>query len=242
MQTLLAMFPRKHQEDDEPYCRRIDEIQYQMQPFVTPSNQTLFFTRFYQRNQVHMGGQVCPSGTPEIVKAQGENSDVQRMIRMITVQETPPNQVNFKSAFFQKLYKNRKRLEVVNNVFYRQFFDNVGNLAFRQIVVHPETTEAIIKTMHGDHMQGHPGASNKLAKLRKKYYVPGSTEMVQEFVNNCQTCIKTKPVKHNSITPPLEPFYDPCNEPEDILEIDLIEELPRYNRYRHILTACDYFS
>ena len=189
-----------------------------------------------------MVNQVCPSGTSENVKAQGENSDVQRIIRILTVQETPQNQVNFTSTFFQKLYKNRKRLEVVNNVLYTQFFDNVGKLAFRQIVVPPETTEAIIKTMHGDPMQGYPGASKLLAELRKRYYVPGLTEKVQEFVNNCQTCIKSKPVKNNSKTPPLEPIYDLSNGPEDILEIDLVGELPRSNGYTHILTACDYFS
>ena len=153
MQTLLAMLPRDHHEDDEKYHKRIDEIQSQMQPFVAPSDQTLFFIRFCQRNQVHMVNQVCPSGTTEVVKAQGENSDVQRMIRILNVQQTPPpNQVNFTSTFFQKLFKICKRLEVVNNVLYRQCFDNVGNLDFRQIVVPPETTEAIIRTIYGDPM------------------------------------------------------------------------------------------
>ena len=96
--------------------------------------------------------------------------------------------------------------------------------------------------MHGDPMQGHTGASKTLAERRKKYYVPGLTEKVQEFVNKCQTCIKTKPVKNNCITPSLEPIYDPCNRPEDILEIDLVGKLPQSNGYTHILTACDYFS
>ena len=242
MQTLLAMFPRQHHEDGEHYDRRISEIRSQIQPFVTPSDPTLFFTRFYQRNQVHMVNQVCSSGTSEIVKAQGENSDVQRVIRILTVQETPPNKVNFASTFFQKLFKYRKRLEVVNNVLYRQFFDNVGKLAYRQNVVPPETTEAIIRTMHGDPMQGHPGASKMLSELRKRYYVPNLTEKVQEFVNNCQECNKTKPAKPNTLIPPLEPIYDPCNGPEDVLEIDLVGELPRSNGYSHILTACDYFS
>ena len=92
-------------------------------------------------------------------------------------------------------------------------------------------------------MQGHPGASKMLAELRKRFnYVPGLTEMVQVFVTSCQTCIKSKPVKNNSITPPLEPIYDPCKGPEDILEIDLVGELPRSNGHTHILTACDYFS
>ena len=179
MQSLLAMFPQWCHEDDEQYRRRIDDIKTQVEPFVTPSDPTHFFTRFYQRNQVHMINQVCPSGDSEIVKAQGENSDVQRVIRILTAQETPPN---FASTFFQKLFKNRKRLEVVNNVLYRHFFDNVGNLAYRRIVVPPETTEAIIRTMHGDPMQGHPGASKMLSELRKRYYIPNLTEKVQ---SNC---------------------------------------------------------
>ena len=150
MQTLLATFPQQRHEDEEQCSRRFDEIRSQIQPFVTPPDPTLFFNRFYQRNQVHMENQVCPSGTSEILRAQGENSDVQRVNRILILQETPPNQVNFASTFFQKLFKNRERLEVLNNVLYRQFFDNVGNLADRQIVVPPETTEAIFRTMHGD--------------------------------------------------------------------------------------------
>ena len=38
-----------------------------------------------------MVNQVCPSGTSEIVKAQSENSDVQRMIRNPTVRKISQN-------------------------------------------------------------------------------------------------------------------------------------------------------
>ena len=107
MQSLVAMFPQWCHEDDDQYRRRIDDIKTQVQSFVTPSDPTLFSTRFYQRNQIHTLNQVCPSGNSEIVMSQGENSDVQRVIRISTVQETPPNQVNFASSFFQKLFKNR---------------------------------------------------------------------------------------------------------------------------------------
>ena len=65
---------------------------------------------------------------------------------------------------------------------------------------------------------------------------------VQGLVNNCQTCIKTKPVKNNTITTPLEYIYDPCNGPKEIAETDLIGELPRSNGYFHILNACNYVS
>ena len=87
-------------------------------------------------------------------------------------------------------------------------------------------------------MQGDPGASKTLGELRKRHYASNLAEKVQEFVNNCQDCIKVKQVKPL----PREPIYDPCNDPEDVLEIDLFDELPRSNGYSHILTACDYFS
>ena len=74
--SLLAIFLRWCHEDEEQYNRRIDDIKTQVQPFVTPSDPTLFFTRFYQRSQVHAVNQVLTLGTSEIVKAQGENSDV----------------------------------------------------------------------------------------------------------------------------------------------------------------------
>ena len=82
VQALLAMFPQQRHEDEEQYCRGIDEIRSQTQPFVTPPDPYVFFTRFYQLNQVHTVNQVCPSGTSEIVKDQGENFDVQRITRM----------------------------------------------------------------------------------------------------------------------------------------------------------------
>ena len=44
MQALLAMIPRQQHEDEEQYSRRIDEKRSKIQPFVTPSDPTPFFT------------------------------------------------------------------------------------------------------------------------------------------------------------------------------------------------------
>ena len=125
---------------------------------------------------------------------------------------------------------------------YRNFYDNTGGILLKQIVVPPETTMTIIRTMHGDPMQGHPGASKMLVELRKRYYIPSLSEHVSKYVSNCIECIKAKPVNPKQLTPPLEKIYDPCNGPEDKLEINLVGELPNSSGYTHILTACDYFS
>ena len=126
------------------------------------------------------------------------------MVRILTNNEPLPSHVNFTSSFFQKLVKNRKRLEVVNKVFYRNFFDNTGRILLKQIVVPPETTMPIIRTMHGDPMQGHPGASKMLVELRKRYYIPNSSAHVSKYVSICIECIQAKPVNPKRLTPPLE--------------------------------------
>ena len=54
-------------------------------------------------------------------------------------------------------------------------------------------------------------------------------------------CIRTKPCKNSCMHPPLERIHDPCDDPEDIVEIDLVGELPNSN-YSYVLTDCDVFS
>ena len=199
-------------------------------------------TKFTRRPNPNTVNQVCPQGDSQIVQEQQSNQDFQQMVRVIVNNEPLPKHVNFASSFFQLLVKNRKRLEVVNKVVYRNFVDNTGRVLFKQIVVPPETMMPIISTMHGDPMQGHPGASKMLVELRKRYYIPNLSEHVSKFVINCTACLKAKPVNPKRLTPPLEKIHEPCNGSEDILEIDLVGELPCSNGYTHILTACDNFS
>ena len=52
--------------------------------------------------------------------------------------------------------------------------------------------------------------------------------------------MKFKSVKESK--PPLQKIYDPCDGPEDMLEIDIVGPLPASNGFTHILTAVDVFS
>ena len=129
------------------------------------------------------------------------------MIKMVA----PPNQINFCSQFFQKLYKNNKRLEVIDGVLYRQYFDHSGKRIRRQIVVPETLIMDIIRTLHENPVQGHPGSKKMLQELRKRYYSPNLAEQVQTFISNCQACIQSKPIAKEKLRPPLQKIYDPCN-------------------------------
>ena len=97
------------------------------------------------------------------------------MKRIIREETLPPNQVSFCSEFFQKLYKNKKRLEVTNYTLYRKYFDHTGKVTHKQIVVTDEIMENMIKELHNNPLQGHPGIKMMLQELRTKYYTPNLT-------------------------------------------------------------------
>ena len=153
------------------------------------------------------------------------NSDVQNLIKILTCREPPPNHVNFETSFLHKLIKNAKRLEVVNRVLHCNFYDQPAKVLFKQIIVPPETTQAVIKTLRGKTKQGHPGANKMLVELRKHYYVPNPTVQDQSNVSKCANFTKAKPANFSALTLPLQKIYDPCNCSEDVLEIDLVREI-----------------
>ena len=132
---------------------------------------------------------------------------------------------------------------MVNNVLYRRkVFDGTDKIKCKQIVVPHETNRQVIQSLHEDLLKSHHGSSEMLHRLRERYYSSYLSELVWQYVSNCQDCIRSKPIQKTAITPPLKQIYDPCNGPEDILEIVLVGELPPSNGFTHVLTACDYFS
>ena len=150
--------------------------------------------------------------------------------------------VNMQDQFFQKLYKNRKRLQVINGVHYRQIFDHTGPESHKQLVVPEGCITKIIRALHNSPVQGHPGLKKILHQLRKRYYSPSLVTKCQKVLDRCENCMKSKSVKNSQLRPPLQKVYDPCDGPECMLEIDIVGPLPVSNGLTHILTAIDVFS
>ena len=107
------------------------------------------------------------------------------MIRFLEGTEILQHPVNMQDQFFQKLHKNRKRLQVVNGVLYRQFFDHTGLESHKQLVVPEDCILKIIKTLHNSPVQGHPGSKKMLHELRKRYYSPNLACKVQKILDGC---------------------------------------------------------
>ena len=91
------------------------------------------------------------------------------MLKILSGETTLTHPVNLMSTFFQKLHINRKRLENVNGVLYRIFYDHTGLESHKQIVKPDQVILKIIKSLRSYPVQKHPGSKKMLHELRKRY-------------------------------------------------------------------------
>ena len=143
--------------------------------------QGIYLTQFIPKNRRNLQALTLTNGM-DLAEEQRKNLDIQRMIKILNEETLPPNNINFCSEFFQKLNKHKKRLEVNNYTLYRKYFDNTGKITHKQIVVTDEIMEQMIKELHNDPLQGHPGIKKMLQELRQKYYNRNLTGKVTKFV------------------------------------------------------------
>ena len=111
--------------------------------------------------------EVSPPGGVDLILTQKTNSDIRLILKYLSGETTLTHSVNLMSTFFQKLHKNRKRLENVNGVLYRIFYDHTGLESHKQIVQPDQVMLEIIRSLHGNPVQGHPGSKKMLHELRK---------------------------------------------------------------------------
>ena len=100
----------------------------------------------------------------------------------------------------------------------------------------------IIRSLHSNPVEGHPGSRKLLHELRKRYYSPSLAEKTQKTLESCENCMRSKSTIESKIRPPLQKIYDPCNCPTDLMEVDIVGPLPASNGFTHILTAIHVFS
>ena len=99
----------------------------------------------------------------------------------------------------------------------------------------------LLQSLHG--IAGkHPGISKKMQEIRQKYYFPSIATYVRNWVRGCEICIQDKRINNTRITPELIHIPEWDLGTEDLMQIDLLSELPLSGGYENIITAIDVFS
>ena len=176
--------------------------------------------------------------------------------RILIEQDSDPTLLNFKremlvlpfdeqillnDALYVHYSRNRKRTIIKHDILYRQYYNDIGEVSHFQVILTGQLLKVLLQSLHGTAGK-HPGISKMMQEIRQKYYFPSIATYVRNWVRDCEICNQDKRINNTRITPEIIhiPEWDPG--PEDLMQIDLLPELPPSGGYENIITAIEVFS
>ena len=141
----------------------------------------------------------------------------------------------------KRLLVHENRLIVRDGILMRKYYGECGQVTHHQILIPEHLITELLKALHGQ-MGKHPGITKMIQECRSKYYYPGLAKRIKQWVTQCEDCIKYKRINNNQIRPKMINNTEHVLGPEDILEIDILPNLPNSSGYQNIVTMIDVFS
>ena len=170
-----------------------------------------------------------------------QNNDIVLRNLRAKIEGEPFDENELASDFrYQHYLQNITRIEIKHEVLTRKYYTDTGMISHYQILLPIQLLEELLQALHG-HNSNHPGITKMIQETRQKYYYPCMAKYIKKWVSNCQICIQTKRINNDLRTELLNcPEWD--LGPEDILQMDILPNLPPSGGYDHIITAIDVFS
>ena len=137
--------------------------------------------------------------------------------------------------------QNITRIEIKQEVLTRKQFTDTGTVSNYQILLPIQLLDEFLQALHG-HNSNHPGITKKIQEARQKCYYPCIAKYIKKWVSNCQICIQTKRFNNDLLRTELLNCPEWDLGPEDILQMDIVPNVPPSGGYDHIITAIDVFS
>ena len=137
--------------------------------------------------------------------------------------------------------RNKKRIIIKDDILYRQYYNDIDEISHLQVLLPGQLLKVLLQSLHGTASK-HPGISEMMQEISQKYYFPSIATYVRNWVCDCEICIQDKRTNNTRITPELIHIPEWDLGPEDLMQIDLLPELPPSGVYENIITATDVFS
>ena len=140
----------------------------------------------------------------------------------------------------KRLLVHENRLIVKDGILMRKYYGEFGQVTHHQILIPEHLITELLKAIHGQ-MGKHPGITKMIQECRSKYYYPGLAKRIKQWVQQCEDCIRYKRISNAQIKPKMINNTEHVPGPEDILEIDILPNLPNSAGYQNIVTMIDVF-
>ena len=133
------------------------------------------------------------------------------------------------------------RIEIRQDVLTRKYYNDTGMISHYQILLPKQLLDEFLHALHG-HNANHPGITKMIQEARSKYYYPCIAKYIRTWVTKCQMCIQNKRINNDLLKTELLNCPEWEQGPEDILQMDILPNLPPSGGYDNIITAIDVFS
>ena len=150
-------------------------------------------------------------------------------------------QILLKDARYMHFSGNKKRIIIKDDILYRQYYKDHNEVSHLQVLLPGQLLKTLLQSINGTAGK-HPGFSKTTHEIRQKYHFPSIAAYVRNWVRGCEICIQDKRINNTRVTPEVFHIPDWDLGPEDIMQIDLLPELPPSGGYENIITAIDVFS
>jgi transposase InsO family protein len=132
------------------------------------------------------------------------------------------------------LKRKFSHLHFINDVLHRQVTNN--DKVQQQIVLPSAHVNAVLEPMHND--MGHPGKDMTLSLLNDRFYWPGMSKDVEEWISHCGRCIRRKTLPN--YTAPLVSIR--TTSPLQLVCMDYLTLEPSKGKQQNILIITDHFT
>ena len=149
-------------------------------------------------------------------------------------------QILLNDARYMHYSRNTKRIIIKDDKLYRQYYNDIGQVSHLQVLLPGQLLKVLLQSLHGTAGK-HPGFSKMMQEIRQKYYFPSIATYVRNCIRDCEVCIQDKRISNTRITPELIHIPEWDLGQEDLMQIDLLPELPPSGGYENIITAIDVF-
>ena len=152
-------------------------------------------------------------------------------------------QILLNDARYMHYSRNKKRIIIKDDILCRQCYNDLGEVSHLQILLPGQLLKVFLQSLHGTAGK-HPDFSKMMLEIRQKYYFPLIATYVRNWVRDFELCIQDKRINNTRIKNTPEFIHIPEWDlgPEDVMQIDLLPELPPSGGYEKIITAIDVFS
>ena len=175
-----------------------------------------------------------------IASEQRNDPDIKEVINWFRAKQKPDT--TYEPYDQQKYSKQFGILVLRNQTLYRKYYDHTGKNFTTQLVVPKHLRKKILFRSQHSKLKGLLGIRKTIKEFRRQYYFPRFTEFLITYINSCLSCLQSKSVNQKTATSPLNPVSSNTSFPADLLEVDIVGQLPKSCSYSYIVTAMDVFT